>query len=575
MNIRTLPDHVANLIAAGEVVERPAAVVRELLDNAIDAGAKNIEIEIREGGQSLIRVSDDGSGIAAEDVPLAFGRHATSKIRTTEDLDAISTRGFRGEALASIAAVAKVTLSTRDEAPLGVEIRVDGGQLHTPRNVGRPRGTEVVVEQLFFNTPARRKFLKTPRGETIKIRKCVSQFSLACPEVRFRLSADNKELLHYPPRRALYERAKDLFPDLAVSAQLSGPVGVEAFLSHPGIPQPTPEGLVILVNGRVVADRMIVRAVRDGYEGMLREREFPLGVVSIQLAPQAVDVNVHPQKSEVRFRNSSHVFAAVRTAVQQGVRALRGPSGAGSTQLSAASARWADRSRQEGVAMPRPANETIDFQPRLGPAAAAVPEMSPPAVHAAARARFIGQFLDCYLLFDAGEQIYVMDMHAAHERINYNAILGRMQQREGDCQQLLVPLVVELSAEEQEALAPIAQELQLSGFLIEPFGESAVVVRGLPPLVAHGEVEKLVHEIARGAMEDRGSGGSSDWRQRVAARIACHASIRSGQRLSAPEAYALLDRYFAADTAQACPHGRPVMSLFSREQVERWFGRDR
>lgn len=566
VKIRELPEHVANLIAAGEVVERPCAVVRELVDNALDAAARSIEITIVEGGQQRIAVADDGCGMSEEDAPLAFGRHCTSKISAATDLESIGTRGFRGEALPSIASVARVTLRTRDESACGTEIRIEGGTLLSKTQTACPRGTQIVVENLFFNTPVRRKFLKTPRGETARIKKLIQHVALASPQVRFRLHADGKEILHLIPRQTFQERCRDLWSDLAVEATLHGPISVRAQLSHPGVPQATPEGLVVLVNGRVVTDRMVVRAVRDGFGGMLREREYPFGVVAVELDPSAVDVNVHPQKSEVRFRNSSHVFAAVRTAVQEGVRGLGAP-----VREIASAVRPDVVEVSEVRTLSNAAPRMLELHSTSHPHREAPARPSSPR----SMARFIGQVLECYLIFDAGDHIEVMDMHAAHERINYNKIIHGMRDRSAAVQQLLVPIVVQLTEEETEALVPIVGELECCGFSVEAFGEKAAVVRAVPAMISSGSVPSVVRNIVRGAIEDRGTAGVSDWQHRLAARIACHASIRAGQKLAPEEAYALLDAYYEAETGAACPHGRPVMKVFSSSEVERWFGRDR
>jgi DNA mismatch repair protein MutL len=610
MRIKVLPDTVINQIAAGEVVERPASVVRELVDNAIDAGASDVFVTLESGGHSRLSVRDDGCGMNRDEAILAFERHATSKVSAIEDLMTLSTLGFRGEALASIAAVSKIKLRTRRaEDDVGTEVIFRGGRLVNVQSCSWNKGTEIEVEHLFFNTPARRKFLKSPRSELARIRTWLAHSSLGRPGVRYRLVADGDEVLNLPPVTSLEERARQVFPAdlMPISLRESG-LAVEGMVSHPGQALSDASGLVIVVNGRLISDKLIMRAVREGYDSMLKDREYPVGYVSITMSPEDVDVNVHPQKSEVRFRRPDQIFAVVRGAVLTGVRSIKRPMALLHESAPGIATReepsriqyqpptthslWGHSSVMESLSASR-----VDVV--FTPAARVVPEVTSvergepysykpiaptpqylfdarkPQTFRFSDLRYIGQALECYLLCELTGRLVVVDMHAAHERVNYNKI--RQERASGAlvAQKLLIPEVLRLTEEQVVVLMEQSDVLRELAFEVTQQGIEEIVVHALPSILAHRSCASLLKEFA---VEPVVAG----WRERLeeridhmAARLACHASVRSGDALTKHEAYALFAQLDEAELSGACPHGRPCVTEFSREAVERWFGRDR
>ncbi|MEY4701450.1 MAG: hypothetical protein RL326_1637 [Pseudomonadota bacterium] len=610
MRIKVLPDTVINQIAAGEVVERPASVVRELVDNAIDAGASDVFVTLESGGHSRLSVRDDGCGMNRDEAILAFERHATSKVSAIEDLMTLSTLGFRGEALASIAAVSKIKLRTRRaEDEVGTEVVFRGGRLVNVQSCAWNKGTEIEVEHLFFNTPARRKFLKSPRSELARVRTWLAHSSLGRPTVRYRLVAEGDEVLNLPSVASVEERARQVFPaDLMPIALRESGLAVEGMVSHPGQALSDASGLVIVVNGRLISDKLIMRAVREGYDSMLKDREYPVGYVSITMSAEDVDVNVHPQKSEVRFRRPDQIFAVVRGAVLTGVRRIKRPmallqesspggatrEGPSRTQYEPATtpSLWGHTSVMESLSA-----SSVDVVGNL--AARVVPQVAPvergepysykpvvptpqhlfearkPETFRFSDLRYIGQALECYLLCELTGRLVVVDMHAAHERVNYNKI--RQERAAGAliAQKLLIPEVLRLTEEQVVVLMEQSDILRELAFEVTQRGIEEIVVHAVPSILAHRSCASLLKEFA---VEPVVAG----WRERLeeridhmAARLACHASVRSGDALTKHEAYALFAQLDEAELSGACPHGRPCVTEFSRDAVERWFGRDR
>ena len=621
MKIKVLPDTVINQIAAGEVVERPASVVRELVDNAVDAGATDICVVLESGGHSRLKVRDDGCGMTRDEAILAFERHATSKVSAIEDLTTIGTLGFRGEALASIAAVAKVKLVTRTaESEVGTSVTYRGGKLADVQSCAWSLGTEIEIEHLFFNVPARRKFLKSPRSEMAKIRMWLAQSSLARPGVRYRLISDGDEVLNLPRASSLEERGAQVCAgDLMPVSLDEGGIVVAGMLGHPGQALADATGLIILINGRLVSDKIIVRAVREGYDSMLKDREYPVGYLSLTLRPEDVDVNVHPQKSEVRFRHPNQVFAVVQGAVLSAVRRIRRPmaiaaNGGARPQEKAETAAPVMtpqplsfmRSAQEPANGPATSLESLVREafreaPRYQPPRGAVVAQTAPQVAASrpeerqvaeqpteysapqrgpgefrfSDLRFVGQVLNCYLVCERNEMLVMVDMHAAHERVNYNRIRKARAERALTVQKLLIPEQVKLTPEQVATLLDQEEALKALAFEVRQASADTIEVLGVPGIVSHLRCSGLLKEFA---VEPVVAG----WRERLeeridhmAARIACHASVRSGDAMSRPEAYALFQQMDESELSGACPHGRPVVAQFSRDAVERWFGRDR
>ena len=618
MKIKVLPDVVINQIAAGEVVERPASVVRELVDNAVDSGATDVFIALEGGGHSRIRVRDNGCGMTRDEALLAFERHATSKVSTIEDLNTLATMGFRGEALASIAAVSKIKLTTRSrEGSIGTAVTFRGGKLVNVESVAWNEGTEIEVEHLFFNTPARRKFLKSPRSEVAKIRSWVAHSSLSRPNVRYRLVSDGDEILNLPIVDSIAARGSNVFPgDLTAISLREGGVRVEGMIGHPGQALSDSSGFVILINGRLITDKIVLRAAREGYDSMLKDREFPIGYLSITMPAEYVDVNVHPQKSEVRFRHPDQVFAVVRGAVLAGVRSIKrpltqvvaaapvveaGPPLVASPTLAASSTGSNTVAAPSRFEWPIPAQQPrVAIEPIVAPvsnlATQVAPQSyqpsffveSPPPVayHEKSQAvanrdfrfqdlRYIGQLLGCYLVCEIDNRLVVVDMHAAHERVNYNKIRSARSKRALTVQKLLLPERVRLTPEQVEGLVEQSEALRELAFEVNQVDADTIEVQGVPGVLSHLDCVGVIKDIAAEPVV-------AGWRERLeeridhlTARLACHASVRGGDIVNRAEAYALLQQLDEAETAGACPHGRPVVAEFPRDAVERWFGRDR
>ncbi|MEY4667396.1 MAG: hypothetical protein RL518_95 [Pseudomonadota bacterium] len=629
MKIKVLSDVVINQIAAGEVVERPASVVRELVDNAVDAGATDIFIALESGGHNRIRVRDNGCGMTRDEALLAFERHATSKVASIEDLNTLTTMGFRGEALASIAAVSKIKLTTRSrDATIGTAVTFRGGKLVDVQSVPWNEGSEMEVEHLFFNTPARRKFLKSPRSEVSRIRSWVAHSALSRPQVRYRLVSDGDEILNLPIVDSIQARGAHVFPgDLTPVSLREGGVKVQGMIGHPGQALSDASGFVILINGRLVSDKIILRAAREGYDSMLKDREFPIGYLSIVMPPEYVDVNVHPQKSEVRFRHPDQVFAVVRGAVLAGVRSIKRPlmsaaapavsveaeapmppapefpraafaSPSGPPSPVSSTAQQAPVSRFDWP-IPAPTAKAPEITPVV--AASNVAEViapmtfqpsffvasAPPEAYVGTQRvvanrdfryqdlRYIGQLLGCYLVCEIHNRLVVVDMHAAHERVNYNKIREARAKRALTVQKLLIPERVRLTPEQVVGLLEQGEALQELAFEVVQVDAETVEVHGVPGVLSHLDAIGVIKDIAAEPV-------MAGWRERLderidhlTARLACHASVRGGDLINRDEAYALLQQLDVAETAGACPHGRPVVAEFSRDAVERWFGRDR
>lgn len=581
MTVRILADHVINCIAAGEVIDRPAAVVRELLDNAIDAGADDICITLESGGHSLIKVSDNGCGMSREDLLLAFERHATSKLKQVEDLDGIATMGFRGEALAAIAAVSKVTMRTRlASEQVGQQLLLEAGKVIDVSAVACNCGTEVEVRNIYYNTPARRKFLRKPRSEEQRIKSWISQTALVRPGTRYRLISDGRELINLPARESSLERARQYFRGTAIEIEDElAEIEIIGLVAHPALAQADSSSLLIFVNQRLINDRMLIRAVREGFEHTLKDREYPVGFISLAVPPDQVDVNVHPQKSEVRFRDSQQLFNSIRRSVGSAVRQFKGP-------VDVSTRAVVDYATQ----IPYPSGSTGNQQPFIqeglgnygsGDSQHSIlvnqdrPSCLSESEFKFSDLNYIGQLFECYLLCQLEERFFLIDMHAAHERINYNRINLLRHQREIPTQKLLLPIVVELSEEGLMNCLEHQEVFKQFGFDLEQFGGNSLAVRSVPDMISADSVQQLVREIAAIWEEGTAHGRFEQEFEQIAARIACHSSVRSGKRLEQQEVRALFASLDLVDFSSACPHGRPILVKFSKAEVEKWFGRDR
>ncbi|MGO9000091.1 MAG: DNA mismatch repair endonuclease MutL [Polyangiaceae bacterium] len=589
--VRRLPADLANQIAAGEVVERPASVVKELVENALDAGATRVRVEIDHGGTTCIRVVDDGEGMIEEDARLALERHATSKIARIEDLLGIGTFGFRGEALPSIGSVARLTLATRvrknDE---GVELVVEGGGEARVRPCGCAPGTSVEVRELFFNVPARRKFLKSTATESAHVGEAVLLAALARPDVTFVLARDGRVAREYLRVQTRGERAKQAIVDEALEACVAsrGPLHIEAHLAAPERARAGAVGLYLFVNGRPVKDRQLARAVAQAYGSVLEPGRYPVGVLYIDLPPEHVDVNVHPQKAEIRFADARGVFDAVSRELNLALGKAFAIPALGPMPYARAFQAWSSNANgNPSTNMPwrSPALDAASSASASGPDPWSLAPAQPGATDATgdasslfstrgfyARLRFVGQVRTTFLLCEGDDGLYVLDQHAAAERVTFDRLRLAYAARSVPSQRLLAGEIVELLPAEVAALEENADAVAALGLELRAVGASAVAVHAVPGLVARAAPARLVRDVVAEVSRAAGRpfGGAADL---VLATMACHGSTRAGDTLSREEAEALLRALDTVDFSGHCPHGRPVVTRISFDELERRVGR--
>ncbi len=626
--IQVLDKHTAELIAAGEVVERPSSVVKELVENAIDAGASSIAVEIENGGITFLSVRDNGCGFAREDVPTAFLRHATSKIRTEDDLERIGTLGFRGEALASIAAVARVELITRTEDELaGTLYRLEGGEEVEFTDVGCARGSTIIVRDLFYNVPARMKFLKKDVGEANAVAAVVDRLALSHPEISFRFLRDGREELLTPGDNDLYscigsvlgrDFAKTLMP---LDYSLGG-VRVHGYICRPASPRANRTMQHFFINGRYVKTRTAMAALEQAYKGAVMVGKFPACVLNLEMPPETVDANVHPAKIEVRFVNEKPVFDAVYHGVKS---ALEGDSAPKQAQFTA------PVKQPEPEFVPRQATahtiakqvEKAPVQPPMAPSQPPRPKTPPvwqmrtaasgsslgsdqaavhdflavskpeepkktehavqpepvkelveieetPELHEAPEpVRLVGEVLHTYIVAEWKGSVYFIDKHAAHERLLYNELV---KTEHTEAQLLLAPLTVTLSREELAALTAADEALRAAGFDVEEFGGSSLLVRAVPMPLAGGNIVEDLREIAGGLISGRReiTTAQLEW---IYHSVACRAAVKAGDNSTPVELQALAERVLWQDDIRTCPHGRPVCFELTAREIEKQFGR--
>jgi DNA mismatch repair protein MutL len=562
--IAILPDAVADQIAAGEVVERPGSVVKELAENALDAGATRVRVDIEGGGKTLIEVSDDGSGMGREDAVLALDRHATSKLRSARDLVGVSTFGFRGEALPAIASVSRFAMTTAEADGVGTEVMVTGGRLDQVTDTARQRGTTVSVRGLFFNTPARRKFLRSLSSETRAAADVVATLALAHPAVGFEFHADGELRLHVPPGQTPSDRlasvwGRDLAGTLIPVSHGVGPVRVEGFIQRPGDARPTGRRTQLFVNGRPFRDPFLLRAAEAGYRSAIHPGDRPSLFLDIRVAVEDVDVNVHPAKLEVRFRERLAVERAVEEAVRHAL---------GGLAASAPIGEWRPMPEKAGLAGGREEPGGL-----FAPADAAVEVEASPAERAEREIPAgLVQLFDSYLVYEGADGLVFVDQHSAHERVIYEATMDRLTGAGADSQRLLLPVTLELTDEELEAVESHAALLQRVGYDVSAFGGRAVVIHAVPAphprFDAVACFRELVADLARGRF-----GGWANPLERFAATYACRAAIKAGQALDPREMRELLGRLMAVRLPAHDVHGRATIVQLPREELERRFGR--
>jgi len=656
--IHVLSDQVANQIAAGEVVDRPASVVKELLENALDAGAARIRVEIEAGGRRLIQVADDGCGMSRDDALLAFERHATSKIRSSDDLLSIATLGFRGEALPSIASIARLELTTRpaDEAT-GTRLEIAGGRILDVADHGGPQGTTIAVRDLFYNTPARRKFLRAETTELAHVTALVTHYALAHPEMYFELHSATHTLLTAPPVREPGERIYQIFGRDSLDQLL--PMAAERRFDHAGLPEPPPwrrdrdytppdpgflrvrgfvsrpelqklnrNSIYVFVNQRLIRDRLILHAITEAYRNIIPPTSFPVILLFLEMPAHEVDVNVHPAKTEVRFRQQALVHDFVRESIRVTLMKTR-PAASFLAALNNSPTASSSLVPDSTLPDSRPISDLPDSEAppqasdgapfTLAPPAArpedqplpfaagsaspaggrelvngafsgtatvsatsnghcsvlALPEGGdpPPSLHSLASLKPLGQLRESFILATNDEGLWIIDQHVAHERVLFEKILRERQTERVERQRLLMPMLIDLLPQQMVIFSTLAAELERNGCEAEPFGPNTIAIKAAPAGLNGAELERMVLEV----LEQPGTAAQSDnlesARTRIAASIACHAAIKINMPLDPARMEWLLAALARTEHPTSCPHGRPIALRYSWKEIQRAFQR--
>ena len=615
--IRLLTEHVANQIAAGEVIERPASVLKELLENSLDAGAKRVGVRTRGGGRSLVEVIDDGSGMNRDDALLCLERHATSKLRETDDLRHLHSYGFRGEALPSIASVSKFLLQTQEPGAIeGTEVSVHGGKLLSVREAGLASGTRIEVRSLFYNLPARRKFLRTEKTELAHLQHILLLAGLARPDVGFDIVHDDDTPVRWPAGQDLERRIAALFgpawaADLVPVSGEDGDLKLSGFIGRPGVSRATRQEQFLFVNKRPVESRTLHYALQEGYHNALMRGRYPVTVLFLDLAPEDLDVNIHPAKREVRFHDEGRIRFFLKKAIQQALEgfadtpisvsfsvretpprydatALFAPpttSRNAENPLPAAIPRTPDAAlppRQTDLPipeeeaplapLPRPGLDPLPSTSVPAPAPESAPPSSPLGLH------LLGIVAKLYIVAESPEGLVLIDQHAAHERILFERLLDRLRRREVESQRLLLPATLELPPRESAFLEKQLESLQAIGLGITAFGARTFLVDALPPMIANARNRGDVPELIRTLLADLQEEGGETRKERrlseeAVAKKACRLAVKANDRLSPGEAERLLADLMACHLPYTCPHGRPTLIEMSFRELEKKFGR--
>jgi DNA mismatch repair protein MutL len=555
MPIKVLADEIVSKIAAGEVIERPASVVKELIENSLDAGATQIAVEAQGGGVELIKVNDNGTGIPASELELAFYRYATSKIGSLDDLEKISSLGFRGEALPSIAAVAEVEISTQTSLEtVGSYMYLRKGEVVRRESRARSQGTTVTVRRLFRYFPARLKFLKSANTENSHIAHLVSQCALAFPEVKFSLVLDKRQSLRTTGNGDLREVVSEIYgSDLAQrmlkAEQKDGLAKISGLISPPSLARSNRNYLSFFVNRRWVHSPLLTRATEEAYRGLLMDGQHPITVINVSLPAQELDVNIHPAKAQIKFCHEQTVFSSVQKTIEEAL--ARTPiASSKAVPFSVSSGQWQS---------PR---MIMDNEPAF--VVAQLPALELPVL------RVLGQLANTYIIAEGPDGLYLIDQHAAHERILYDRILAQWAQKEVEVQGLLQPITIEFSPREEETLRASKEFLAEFGFAIEPFGNRSYLIRAIPALVARANIIEIISAL----LDSLASKESlNPWEEKIAQSLACHGAIRAGQQLSNEEMRELIKQLEQTKQPRTCPHGRPTMIHLNSHQLEKEFGR--
>ncbi|HEX3569251.1 MAG TPA: DNA mismatch repair endonuclease MutL [Acidobacteriaceae bacterium] len=648
--IRVLSDQVANQIAAGEVVERPASVVKELLENSLDAGATRIRIEVEGGGRKLMRIVDNGHGMVRDDALLAFERHATSKLHTSDDLLSIRTLGFRGEALPSIASVSRLTLETRATSAngedVGTEVEIAGGNILRVEDSGAPAGTTITIRDLFYNTPARRKFLKSEQTELAHIAALVTHYALAHPDRHFELHSATQALLVAPSARSTGDRLFQIFgrdtagmmlpttsemqfarigiPELPPWKREAdyvppdpGKLRLSGFVSKPELQKLNRNSIYVFVNKRLVRDRLVLHALSEAYRNIIPPTSFPVVLLFLEMPPEEVDVNVHPAKTEVRFRQPAFVHDLIRDSVRTTLMNARPAANFASALTAAPRASasllvdvspmpdapdepvFSPRSMPDPEAQPVSADaESFTLRPPSLPASpgrleftdvaiavgydspanasnsqATEAEPEPATLNSLATLRPVAQLRDSFILATNEEGLWIIDQHVAHERVLFEKILREREVEKVQRQRLLMPVLVDLLPAQMISFAEIAGELEMNGFEAEPFGPRTLAIKAAPVGLEGRELERMLEEVLAVTNRERQAENAESRRRRIAASIACHAAIKVNMPLESTKIEWLLRELAKTEHPTSCPHGRPIALRYSHRDIQRAFQR--
>lgn len=596
--IHILRSDLANKIAAGEVVQRPASAVKELLENSLDAGAHSITVIIQDAGKALLQVVDDGEGMSHEDALLAFKRHATSKISTAEDLERITTLGFRGEALASIGAVAQVELKTRTESEdVGTSVRVEGDDVKEVTRVACEKGTSVSVRNLFYNTPGRRNFLKSQQTERKNTTDVITRMALSFPEVSWKYISDDETLLTLPPA-SFEDRVRDIvgkkqFEQLVRVKEKTEYLTLDGFIGRPDFVRRNRTEQLLFLNRRFIVNRAINHAVFQAYEHLLVKGSFPFFVLNLSIDPHNVDVNVHPSKMEVKFENESNIYRFVLSVVRRTLAANDlVPT---MEMISGDSTGMPDARLRFGPAPPPTAQEVMGIpgqfdldqlfrRNRMSAEGVAVDSFAPvlqrtdrvvpqgPSLEAPQEGRAIWQVHNKYILSQIKTGIMIVDQHVAHERILYERVLANFENNMPSSQQLLFPQTVELTPGDYSLAKDLQPHLETLGFVLKPFGRNTMVIEGIPADVRVGSERKILQELLD-EFRNNEHHTTMDARDNLAKSFACKAAVKAGDRLSSQEMISLIDQLFLTTMPYVCPHGRPVVIKISIDELDKRFGR--
>jgi DNA mismatch repair protein MutL len=589
MPIQQLPDHLINQIAAGEVVERPASVIKELVENSLDAGAQTVQIDVIAGGQKLIRIRDDGKGIDKHEIALALSRHATSKISSLDDLEAVASLGFRGEALPSIASVARLSLRSRTaDADSAWEVEADGGQISAPKPAAHPQGTTIEVNDLFYNTPARRRFLRTERTEFGHIEKWVRRLALSRPQIGFTLTHNQRAVLQTPAakteaaqRQRIAKICGDAFAEQCVYIEReTDGIALSGWIGLPTFNRSQPDMQYWFVNGRSVTDKTLAHAVRHAYRDVLFHGRYPAYVLNLTMDPAGVDANAHPAKHEVRFRDGRRVHGVVSQTVDTALRDTK-PGGHNITpipmtresvfnqgSMSLPSATFRSRATSSGVSETLAAYQSMAAAPLHSKASDHAPEL-PPLGFA------IAQLAGVYILAENKDGLVIIDMHAAHERITYEKLKRSFDDRKLVRQPLLVPESISVAESEANLIEENAEILASLGLVVDRSGPSSVTVREVPALLKNSDVESLLRDVLSDLSEAGHSNRIEDAGDDYLATMACHHSVRANRLLTLDEMNALLREMETTERADQCNHGRPTWTAVTMSELDRLFLRGR